>query len=477
MTVLWIAMCIGAFFLILVGRAVAFKPLREPDVDIEPVDVDEDAAVSRMVMLIRCRTVSYQDKSREDVAAFEDFPVLLQKLYPNLHAACRQERVGARGLLYCWRGNTSDHPSVLMAHYDVVPAQEERWKKPPFDANIEDDVLWGRGTLDTKGTMLGILEAAEMLIGRGFTPKNDLYISFGGDEETDGAGTRAIVEVLRNRGVSPAFVLDEGGAVVVDVFPGLKRPCALVGIAEKGVVNVILRAESRGGHASAPPPQTPVSVLARAVGRVEKRPFPFRLTPPAKAMFNTLGRHCGLPLRVVFANLWCFAPLLNLLCRKKGGEMNALVRTTCAFTQMRGSDAPNVLPPDASMGANVRIICGETVQSVKSRLGVVIHDNRVIVDTANGKNPSPVSSTTGEPWARLANAIAQTWPGAVLSPYLMVAASDSYYYAGISENVYRFSGMALSAEERAMIHGNDERVPLEKLHLLIEFYVRLIRGC
>lgn len=240
-------------------------------------------------------------------------------------------------------------------------------------------------------------------------------------------------------------------------------------------MNITLQVESRGGHASSPPPHTPVGILARAVTRVEGRPFPFTLTEPARALFDTLGRHSTPLYRVVFANLWLFAPLLNILCKRMGGEMNALVRTTCAFTQMRGSDAANVLPPSATVGANLRLINGETAKSAKARLLATIASPHIHLSVTQSTDPSPVSRADGEPWERLSAAIAETFPGAIVSPYLMLAASDSRHYARISDRVYRFSPMALSSEERRTIHGNDERIPVQKLSEAVQFYVRLMR--
>jgi carboxypeptidase PM20D1 len=462
------------FLAVLVLRGVAFRPAPRQIESARPVQVDEDAVTRHMQAMVRVKTVSYRDKSLEDDAPFEAFIDLLPDLYPRVHAAIPRERIGARGLLYHWQGQASAAPSVFMSHFDVVPAEEAAWEKPPFDAVLENGVLWGRGTLDTKGTLLGILEAAEALLSQDFVPKNDVYFAFGGNEEIRGGAAVAIVEALTSRGVKPAFVLDEGGAVVENVFPGVTAPCALVGIAEKGSMDARLRLTTRGGHASTPPPHTAVGLMARAVARSEGKPFPFRLTPPAARLFDTLGRHSSLPYRMLFANLWCFRPVLNFICRISGGELNALVRTTCAFTQMQGGEATNVLPPVVTAGANLRIMVGETVQSTKERLARItgVQDIEVIW----GNDPSPVSRTDGEPWERLGSAIAQTWPDAILSPYLMLAASDSYHYGQVCDSVYRFSAMALSGEERKMIHGHNERVPIATLVKTVQFYQRLMAG-
>jgi carboxypeptidase PM20D1 len=471
---MWILLGVAVllFLAVLVVRGLAFKPAPRQIKPTQAAQVDEEAITRHMQAMIRLKTVSYRDKSLEDDAPFEAFIDLLPGLYPRVHAAITRERIGTRGLLYHWQGKTAAAPSVYMSHFDVVPAEEAAWEKPPFEAVLEDGVLWGRGTLDTKGTLLGILEAAEALLAQGFVPQNDVYFAFGGDEEIRGGAAIAIVDALTERGVKPAFVLDEGGAVVENVFPGVKAPCALVGIAEKGSMDARLRLTTRGGHASTPPPHTAVGLMARAIARSEGKPFPFRLTPPAAQMFDTLGRHSSLLYRILFANLWCFRPALNLICRLSGGELNALVRTTCAFTQMRGGEASNVLPPVVTAGANLRLMIGETVQSAKERLSRVsgVKDIEVIT----GNDPSPVSRTDGEPWQRLGSAIAQTWPDAILSPYLMLAASDSYHYGKVCDSVYRFSAMALSGEERKMIHGHNERVPVATLVKTVQFYQRVM---
>ena len=465
------------FVAVLLLRALSFKPEAQSPVSASEEVLDGDKAVRDLQALIRCKTVSYRDKALEDEKEFARLEALLPELFPHVHAVCAFEKPGPRSLLFSWKGRSDAAPGVLMAHYDVVPVNEELWDKPAFDAIIEHGEMWGRGTLDTKGTFLGVLEAADNLIAQGFTPANDLYLAFAGDEEISGQGAPTIVKLLTERGIKPAFVLDEGGAVVEKVFPGVTQPCALIGIGEKGPMDVRLTLDTAGGHASTPPAHTPVGVLAKAVTNIENHPFPFALTPPAAQMFDILGRRSTLLYRVIFANLWCFAPLLNLICKKSGGELNALVRTTVAFTQMEGSAASNVLPPHASVGANLRLICGETVEGAKRRLEKLCGDKRIRVDVVMGMNPSPVSRTDDEPWQRLDRAIRATWPEAVVSPYLMLACSDSRHYGPISDHVYRFSAMALSKEQRGMIHGNNERIPLDTIKTTVAFYQRVIRGC
>ena len=463
---------------VVTARTLAFKPKREARPAPDAAGVDGKKVAEDLAAMIRCRTGSNLDHSLEDEAEFEKFRALLRERFPLLHERCAPERVGRNGLLFTWKGRTSEAPSVLMAHYDVVPADEANWSRPPFEGLIEDGVLWGRGTLDTKCTLCCALEAAEQLLAEGFTPAHDLYFAFSGEEEIAGPSASDIVNELQRRGVEPAFVLDEGGAVVTGVFPGVDAPCALIGTSEKGQMQLFLDMKSEGGHASAPPRSTIAGRLARAVTRIEKRPAPFTLTPPAAEMFDTLGRRSIWPVRMVFANLWLFRPALDLATRLMGGELNALVRTTCAVTQMQGSPANNVLPPDASVGVNLRIMCGDSADKAEARIRRAVGDEAVSFRRGPWAEPSPYSETEGsEGWARLKSAVERTWPDAIVSPYLMLAGSDSRHYGRISRNVYRFGPLELSKEERGTIHGNNERVPLAKVVKCAEFYLRLIRSC
>jgi len=477
MTYFWLALAafVVAFFAVVFIRTLRFKPAAGASMEPTEAAVDEQKAIDDLAAMIRCKTVSYYDESKIDKAEFKKFRDLLKERFPAVVEKCTYEEIGKSGVLFSLKGKSSEKPSVFMAHYDVVPINEEGWSKPAFDAIIEDGVLWGRGTLDTKCTLLGVMESAEHLLKDGFVPENDMYFAFAGDEEVAGETQPQIVATFKERGVVPAIVVDEGGAVVDGIFPGVSQPCALIGIAEKGLMNVQFTIEGAGGHASAPPPHTGIGRLARAVVRIEGKPFEKKLTKPVAEMFDTLGRHSTFLYRMIFANLWCFLPLLDSLCKKTGGELNAMMRTTCAFTMAEGSKAPNVLPPRASVVANLRLIngttCSETLAALQERVG----DADVKVAIQHGMDPSKVSNTNGYGWEKLKGAIAETWPEALVSPYLMVACSDSRHYCAISDNVYRFSAMALSKEERGCIHANDERIPLDKIVKTVQFYVRLMR--
>ena len=463
------------FIAVLLLRTLRFTPAAQQEVEIPPISLNEEKIVADMADMIRCKTVSNRDASLVAWDEFTKFQNLLAERFPRIHESCTLTKLGKTGLLYHLKGKSDAAPSVCMSHYDVVPVEEDGWEKPAFEGILENGELWGRGTLDTKGTLCGVMEALEQLLGEGYVPTNDLYLSFSGEEEIDGDSCREIVKYLLEKGVTPAMVVDEGGAVVDNVFPGVDGQCALIGISEKGNVSMDLSLESQGGHASTPPPHTILGQLSQAAVAIENHPFPRHLTRPVAEMFDTLGRHSSFLYRMIFANLWCFEPVLDMICRKSGGELNAMMRTTVAITRMQGSKAYNVLPPSASMGINVRLMGGDTIERAVDYIKSVIKNDNIAIRVVDGGNPCAVSETSGEAWETLKTAIRQTWPEALVSPYLMMAGSDSRNYCAISSHVYRFSAMHLSKAQRAMIHGHNERVPVETLLRTVEFYVRLLQ--
>ena len=468
---------LAVFFAVVLIRTAQFKPKAQPAISTEEVTFDKDAAVRNLAELVKCKTISYSDSSLEDDAEFEKLIAKLPGLYPNVFKTCEFSQFPDRALLFRWSGKCAGDAAVMMAHYDVVPVNEENWEKPPFDAIIENGVMWGRGTLDTKATFNGVLFAADHLIASGFVPEHDVYFAFSGGEEVNGKGAPNIVSYFKEHNIQLSMVVDEGGAVVENVFPGVKAPCGLIGIAEKGMINAQYRTRSAGGHASAPKPHTPVGILAKACTKVEGHPFKMHLTKPVAEMFDTVGRHSTFLYRMIFANLWCFGWVLDVLGKTSGGEMNALLRTTVAFTQMEGSSARNVIPPEAKMVSNMRLNPADSVESALNYLRKTVGDESVEITALESFEPSRISRTDCEGWDKVSAAVAATWPGCIVSPYLMVQCSDSRHYGAISDKVYRFSAMDLTSEERATIHGNNERIRLEGLCKAVEFYIRLMKSC
>ena len=475
--ILGIGAIIFVLAMIVIIRTLLFVPKETVNFSSESVDVNIDKAVNDLSQLVQCKTISDRNKDNENEAEFDKFKALLPKLFPTVHEKCSFEAVGDRGLLYKLNGRSSNAPTVLMSHFDVVSVNENGWDKDPFGGEIENGVLWGRGTLDTKATLNGAMQALEALLLEGFVPENDIYLAFSGNEEINGYGSPMIVDLFEKRGITPALVLDEGGAVVNNVFPGVTKPCALIGIAEKGMLNVEFSYSGNGGHSSSPKPHTPIGHLSKACVRVEAHPFKFTVCDATKSMLNSIARHSTFAYRMIFANLWLFGPVLSLIGKLSGGELNALIRTTCAFTQMEGSKGINVIPPEAHMRANLRLIPGETTESAHEYLTKTVNNDKVKVTILEGTNPSRTSLVGTEGWDKVVKAIKCTWENVLVSPYLMVACSDSRHWGRISDRVYRFSAMALTNEERATIHGNNEKIPISTIEKTVEFYLRLIKKC
>ncbi|QNE37579.1 M20/M25/M40 family metallo-hydrolase [Leifsonia shinshuensis] len=414
-----------------------------------------------------------------DWAAFDAFVVALPELYPRLHATLERERHG-HSLLYRWRGVGDGAPTVLMAHYDVVPATDEGWEHPPFGAELtgsgDERLLWSRGTLDDKGALVAILEAVEALVAAGHTPAADVYLSFGHDEETVGSGAQAIVAALAARGVRPALVLDEGGAVVEGIFPGVAKPIAVVGVSEKGITSVRLTVEQNGGHASTPPKLTATVRLARAITRLNAKPFPAGLSETNLQMVETLGAHTTGPLRAVFTRARRLRPALVAVLGRVSDETRAMVRTTTAVTQLSGSLAANALPETASAVVNVRIAVGSSVEDTLAHIRRAIHDPQVRIEAIDANEPSPVSPTTGPEWEAVARGITEVHPDAVVTPYIMLGASDGRHFTAISDAVYRFTPFEMSGEERGTLHARNERIQVATWLRGIRFYEGVLRG-
>ena len=468
---------LAAFISVILIRTLNFKPKKQPKISNEAINFDGDKAIENLRELVRCKTVSYRDSSLENDEEFNRLIDKLPILYPNVFKQCEFKQLPDRGLLFKWEGKNKNQPSVFMAHYDVVPVDAAGWEKPPFDAILEDGVIWGRGTLDTKVTFNAVLYSAECLIEQGFKPESDIYFAFSGGEEVNGNGAVNIVNYLEQMGVEPTMVIDEGGAVVEGVFPGVSLPCGLIGIAEKGMLDVEYKCKSQGGHASAPKPHTPVGKLSKACCKIEDNPFKSHLTQPVAQMFDTLGRHSNFVYRMIFANLWLFGGILDIICKKSGGELNALMRTTVAFTQMSGSKASNVIPPEATMTSNIRLNPMDTIDSAVEHLKKIVNDSDIEINIIQGMNPSRISRTDCQGFERIASAVASTWKDTIVSPYLMVQCSDSRHYGKISDKVYRFSAMDLTSDERATIHGHNERIRVETVKKAVEFYIRLMKQC
>ncbi|WP_271984609.1 M20/M25/M40 family metallo-hydrolase [Pseudoclavibacter terrae] len=439
----------------------------------------------RLSRMVRVETVSTGVPER-DSAPLQAFLALIEELYPLVHQRLEREPVTDRGVLYHWPttadddqlgGATPGGPVVLMAHFDVVPAFEsEGWTHPPFDGAVADGSVWGRGTLDDKGALCVILEAVESLLGEGFAPARDVYLWFGGDEETGSEAATAAAALFRERGLTPWLVLDEGGAVVDAPLPFIDVPAAMIGVGEKGSVNVVLEASGDAGHASAPSGLTPTARIARAVTRVERSPFPARLTPAAREMFATFIPHARGRGRVILES-FTRAPLLAAQSLARlGGDAAALVRTTLATTRLNGGTADNVLPASASATLNCRIAPGESVASTLRHVRRAVRDRQVRIRCTDPNEPTALAPTDNRQFGLLRDAARLAYPEAVAAPYITLAATDAKHFQRFAPATYRFAPLAMDARQRASIHGVDERVSIASLRAGKLFHEALLRS-
>lgn len=437
-----------------------------------------ERAIERLRALIRIPTVSRAARADEDRDAFVRFRAALAELYPLVHERLEFELVAGDSMLFRWPGEGTGAPAVLMAHYDVVPADEPGWVHPPFDADLagtgDEERVHGRGTIDDKGTLAAILEAVEQRLAAGFRPAADLYLSFGANEETAGDGAAAAVELLRSRGIRPGLVLDEGGAVATGAFPGVDGPVAYVGVTEKGIAGIELVVQKKGGHAATPARGGATTTLARAILRLERRAAPAALSAPIEGMLRALAVRASGAQAAVFARPQAFRPVLTRLLASRGGEGEAMVRTTRAVTRLSGSAGDNVVAERATAMVNARIAVGSTVDEAVRDMRRAIADDAVELRVLYGNDPAPVSPHTGPEWQLLADAITDTFPDAIVAPYVMLQASDSRHFATISPTVYRFLPFDLTLAERGTLHAKDESIRVATYLRGIRFFDRLI---
>ena len=443
----------------------------------EPVD----PAVERLRAMIRVPTVSRMAPALADDAEFARFRALLAELYPLVHSRLELDVVGGGTLLFRWAGRSPGAPAVLMAHYDVVPADEPRWTHDAFAAELvgadgdPEQRVWGRGAIDDKGMLAVILEAVEEALGGGFQPASDVYLSFGHNEETAGDGAEAVVALFVERGIRPRLVIDEGGAVVEGVFPGVTAPIAVVGVTEKGIASIELSVAKPGGHASTPVRNGATARLARAILRLEKHPPRATISAPTLAMIQTLGAHAHGPLGMLFRRAAMFRPVLAAAFARLGPETEAMVRTTRAVTRLSGSAGDNVIAERATAMVNVRVSVGSSVAEAANDIRMAVNDPAVTVRVAYSSEPAPVSRNDGPVWQLLSDAITDSFPGTVVTPYVMLQASDSRHFAAISDGVYRFLPFDLRASERATLHAIDESIRVSTYLGGIAFFRRLLR--
>jgi carboxypeptidase PM20D1 len=441
-----------------------------------------EKSVQNLSKAIRFRTISDPEVGRADSSAFAAFHKFLREAFSKVHGMLLSEVVHDHSLLYTWKGSDENlKPILLMAHLDVVPVEEgteQEWRYPPFEGRIADGFIWGRGSLDDKASLMGIMEAVEALLEQGFTPLRTVYLAFGHDEEVLGMrGATQIAALLQSRGVQAEYILDESGTITAGVVPGVSKPVALVGTAEKGYLTLELSVEGEGGHSSMPPAKTVIGILSRAIDRLEGNSFPARLEGPTKDMFDFVGQEMGFPMRFLFANQWLFKALIK---RKLEASIytNGALRTTYATTVIRGGDRPNVLPQKASALVNFRLFPGDTVESVIRHVERTVGDDRVKISISGETHceASRISDIGSAGFKTLERTTRQVFPDCIVAPFLVMATTDARHYAEISDCVLRFLPTRMTPDDFKRIHGTNERISIENYKEIIQFYMQLIRN-
>lgn len=441
---------------------------------------DVNAAAARLAAVVKLRTISYEAASPESEAAFPVLHRYLETAYPHLHATLTRETVGRYSLLYRWEGaDPTAAPALLMAHQDVVPVApgtEAAWHADPFGGEIRDGYVWGRGTWDDKGNLIAILEAVEHLAATGFQPRRTLYLAFGHDEENGGSeGAARIAQLLRSRHVHLAFVLDEGLVVTEGILPGLRPPAALIGVGEKGSATLKLTATATPGHSSMPAPRTAIGALAGALARLERAPMRAMIRGAAADMFDTLAPEMAFPSRLLLTNRWLFGRLIehSLVAAPTTA---ALLRTTTAETMIQGGNKQNVLPGSAEAWVNFRLLPGDSVDDVAKHVRRVIADDDIRIDFLPDATPaSRLAPVRGEGYRLVERAMRALEPDVVITPGLVVGATDARHFEDLADGVYRFSPVHVGPADVSRFHGTDERISIANFAGLIRFYEQVIR--
>lgn len=416
----------------------------------------------------------------EPLTLFQDF---LAGAYPAFHKAAERRVLSPYSLVYRWpgaEGQDGTKPVLILAHYDVVPAETEKWTVDPFGAELRDGWVYGRGTLDMKGILIGIMEGAERLCAGGFKPRRDIWFAFGGDEERAGRlGAKRTAAWFAEQGISFAWILDEGTPIADGMIPGISRPLGLFGIEEKGFLSLELTVQQNPGHASRPPRIQAAAVLARALERIAKKPFPFRLTPTVEGFFRDLAPLAPQPMGVLMARARLLGPLF-FKAAAGSPDIASMLHTTAAMTQLEGSAADNVMPSAVRAVINLRLLHPRTIESAIAFIKKAVNDERAAV-TIHGLATGPVPANpehtrrAGPGWQEMAEALEAACPGTPALPFLMVATTDSRHYQEIAGGIFRFSPHKLSPGELARIHGHDERISVENFNRGILFYETLFR--
>ena len=463
--------------LYVVVRTIIFERSHGSVEKIEGVPVDAQQVAEHLAAAVRCQTVPLDEQGTPDPEAFRQLHQFLEETYPLVHQKLKREVINGYSLLYTWIGSRAElEPIMLMAHQDVVSADPDGWTHPPFEGTIVDGFIWGRGTLDIKNQLIGIMDAAEALLQQGFRPERTILFGLGHDEETGGVnGCKIMGQLLKERGIHLAGIVDEGGGIMAGLAAGVRGPVALVGVSEKGYLTVEFTVHSQPGHSSTPPPQTAIGILARALARLESHPMPTHLRR-LRPLYHGIGRAAPIYIQVAFANVWLFGPLLKRWLVPKP-EMNASMRTTTALTIVQGGVEDNTIPAEAQAFVNFRMLPGDTIAEVLWHAKKVIKDERVKFKPVEGKfnEALPVSPRNAPAYQGLAKVVRQVFGNFPVAPFTMLGGTDCQHFVPVCDHIYRFTSVVMDESFMGLEHGIDERIPVEAMGNMVKFYAQLMQ--
>jgi carboxypeptidase PM20D1 len=481
--VAWVLLAI----LLLLAAGVAANTWRQGSRQVDvapapPITIDEKAVAEKLAGAVRFKTVSSltdPDLNKDQFLAQQEY---LKQRFPRVHAMLKREVVGELSLLYTWQGKDPQaKPIAFMAHQDVVPIEpgtEAKWTSPAFGGEIKDGFVWGRGAWDDKGNLVAQMEAVEMLLASGFQPRQTVYLISGADEEVNSLrGARQIAKLLAGRKVKLDFIVDEGLFIGDGFIPGIDKPVAIVGVAEKGYLSVALKAKGTPGHSSAPPMggKSAISVLSAALRKLDEQQLPAALEGVARESFETLAPEMSGLQRVALSNLWLFKPLVQSQLQKSA-PTNSMLRTTTALTIVQAGNKDNVIPAEANAVVNFRILPGESRQSVLQHVKEVVGEGIDVSEIPGATEPTAVSPTDAASFQLLQRTLRSLFPNVIVTPGLYTAGSDSHQFTDLSDNIYRFSPVRVKAEDLPRLHGTNERIAVSNLAELVRFYHQLIRN-
>ena len=471
-------------FVLIVGALLSIALVRtlmhsapEPSVNVGvTADIDGEAATNNLAASIRFKTISHQDKEKFSPQEFEGFIKWAADTYPEFHSAMQLEMLEYT-LLFKWEGSDNSlAPILLTAHYDVVPVipgTESIWEEEPFAGVISNNRIWGRGALDDKSGVVGMMEAATYLIQNNFQPTRTVYFSFGHDEEIGGGGAAQVTEKLKQEGVQLQWSLDEGSFVNRGFFPGVDKLVAPINVAEKGIMNLLIVAKAKGGHSSTPPKKTAVTILADALIKLENEPLPGSLEGLSAVMFDEVSKHMPFGYRFLFANRWLFGGLLDSQMSSTP-VINAMIRTTTAPTMLSGSIKSNVLPIEATALINFRLHPRDSIESVTEHVRRVVGSDQVEVRTLGGMEASGVSSWESPGYEIISSSLSKVYGEVVSVPGIMIAASDTRHYSKVADNSFRFNPFSIVPEDMTGFHGTNESIAVDSFIAGIKTYVDII---